>query len=160
MIARRRDAWLALLLSRCLPGRRGGEIRFCLADAVFDDGAAVFPGQVGKARAEVPVGVRAGMVAGGNGVSFCPAQELVRRDHRLPDLAGLGAGYLHLFREFGRMGQEKPQIEGARFIEEVPGCFQVALLAGIGPLLISFPEIQLQFRGPLCLSHQILAHPP
>ena len=73
------------------------------------------------------------MVAGGNGVSFCPREELVRRDHRLPDLAGLCAGHLHLFREFGRMGQEKPQIEGARFIEEVPGCFQVPLLADLVP---------------------------
>jgi len=82
-----------------MPGLGGGgsEIGSGLTDAVFDDGAPVFPGQIRKVRTEVPVGVRSRMLASGHGLIFCPGEQLVCRDHHFPDLTGLSACHLHLF---------------------------------------------------------------
>jgi len=83
-----------------MPGLGGGgsEIGSGLTDAVFDDGAPVFPGQIRKVRTEVPVGVRSRMVASGHGLIFCPGEEFICRDRRLPDLPGRFADDLDLFR--------------------------------------------------------------
>jgi hypothetical protein len=68
----------------------------------------------------------------------------------------VGGNHLNPLHQLVEVGEKKIQVEAAGSIQKSDSLFEVAAFVSIGSSLFSLREIQQEFGGSRCLSHQFL----